>query len=560
MASSTKQVITKLLAGKVKGVKATLPNGNAYYCYKGIPYAKPPVGELRFKPPVPLENFEEDILDCSYERNACPSLGPFPPSVAEGEDCLHVNVYTSLSPNQVDQTKLLPVMVWIYGGAFNCGNGDSSLYEPSYLVQEGVVAVTFNYRVGPLGFLCLPSAGIYGNMGLKDQRLILKWVNANIAKFGGDPNNVTIFGQSAGGASVHLQYLSEESRKYFHRAISQSGTAFNVWVEQRDYETKARKLAKLLGCTGTSDADVYQTLMTASALEICAQAGECMSMEDVSQLRLFAFTPVIEVEDSIEPFITEPYHTLLKQPKTADIPIIYGVTSNEALTFVLLLLPLVELFLDGTDPKIYVPPQLPVPDSLRTEVGEMVQNFYLKNQKPSKQNIQPLLDFISDVMFVIPAFVASELHARYRKRVPQYFFLSSFEGTLDWEAFPYPFPNKPAGACHGADCDYIFQHRYQAVDEDQVDDRARKFRATVCQLWTNFAKYGKPLLSDDGSLAFMWEPVEPLKSNGDEFPLQALELGDSIRMVQQPMGERLKFWKQLFTKYGGQFLEHRSLM
>lgn len=103
-------------------------------------------------------------------------------------------------------------MVWIHGGGFVSGSAQSTMYNPKHLVQEGVIVVTVNYRLGPLGFLCLPSAGIYGNMGLKDQRMAFRWVSENIATFGGDAKNVTIFGQSAGGASVHLHYLSEKSR------------------------------------------------------------------------------------------------------------------------------------------------------------------------------------------------------------------------------------------------------------------------------------------------------------------------------------------------------------
>lgn len=111
-------------------------------------------------------------------------------------------------------------MVWIHGGGFVSGSAQSTMYNPKHLVQEGVIVVTVNYRLGPLGFLCLPSVGIYGNMGLKDQRMAFRWVSENIATFGGNPKNVTIFGQSAGGASVHLHYLSEKSRKYFHKVIA----------------------------------------------------------------------------------------------------------------------------------------------------------------------------------------------------------------------------------------------------------------------------------------------------------------------------------------------------
>ncbi|XP_055604278.1 carboxylic ester hydrolase-like [Uranotaenia lowii] len=553
------RVITELTAGKVKGVRGTLPDGNPYYWYKGIPYAKPPVGELRFKPPVPLEKFEEDVLDCSYERNVSHALMHYPPAVAQGEDCLHANVYTTLSPDEVHEGKLLPVMVWIYGGAFNCGSGNSSLYEPSYLVQEGVVAVTFNYRVGPLGFLCLPSAGIYGNMGLKDQRLLLKWVHDNITRFGGDPSNVTVFGESAGAASTHLQYLSKESRKYFNRVICQSGMALNIWVKQHECETKARKLAKLLGCSEEDDAAVYKTLMSASASELTALAEHCMSLEDSRRLRIFAFTPVIEVEEADEPFITENVLTLMKSPNFTDKPIIYGFTSNEAASMMDVMFPVIESFFE--DPTMYVPAQLDVPDNLRSEVGEKIQRFYFKNQKPSKEDMQSLLDFISDEMFIIPSYVSSELQARYQHSAPQFFYQFSFEGSLAciMDAFPFPFPFKPTGVCHIEDCSYLFKHEYLAIDEAKVDDRARNFRETLCRLWTNFAKYGHPTPASDDRLNFTWEPVKPVASDNVEFVLHALDLDESFKMIEEPLGERVKFWKQIFAEYGGKFLDHCTL-
>lgn len=207
--------VVQIKPGRISGTKRTLPNGNSWYCYKGIPYAEPPVGSLRFKPPVPLENFRGQLLDCSSERNVSLSNSYIPPDSVGSEDCLFLNVYTTVGSGKGSITAKLPVMVWIHGGAFCSGSGDSSIYNPEYLVQEGVVVVTINYRLGPLGFLYLPAVDIYGNMGLKDQRLALKWVRDNITSFGGDRDNVTLFGESAGGVSVHLHCLSDDPVKHF---------------------------------------------------------------------------------------------------------------------------------------------------------------------------------------------------------------------------------------------------------------------------------------------------------------------------------------------------------
>lgn len=250
-------VIVQISPGKIRGLKQELPNGESYFRFSGVPYAKPPVGNLRFKPPVPVEKFDDDVLDCQKEGSNCYGTVYFPPEAgqSESEDCLVLNVYTPTLPKDED-IETLPVMVWIHGGSFNLGSGDMAIFGPEFLLREKVVVVTCNYRLGALGFLSLPSAGIYGNMGLKDQRLVLKWVHENIASFGGDPGNVTLFGESAGGGSVHLNYLAHSSRPYFHKAICQSGLSYNPWVLQTNPEVYARRLAELVGAESMNDEDV----------------------------------------------------------------------------------------------------------------------------------------------------------------------------------------------------------------------------------------------------------------------------------------------------------------
>nr|MCR5070476.1 carboxylesterase family protein [Bacteroidales bacterium] len=189
--------------------------------YKGIPFAAPPVGELRWKAPQPVVAWK-GIKECK-------DFGPNPmQGNGEGcsEDCLYLNVWT---PAQSPKEKL-PVMVWIYGGGF--AGGATSYYDGALLAQKGVVLVSVAYRVGKLGFLSLPELsaedphGVSGNYGLLDQIAGLEWVQKNIARFGGDPDNVTIFGESAGGISVSMLCASPLAKGLFKRAISQSGGSF----------------------------------------------------------------------------------------------------------------------------------------------------------------------------------------------------------------------------------------------------------------------------------------------------------------------------------------------
>lgn len=167
----------------------------SYFSFKGIPYAAPPLGNLRFRAPIEPESWT-GVREALNHGPSCPAATP---SLLMGEDCLYLNVYTrSFTGNQ-------PVLVWLHGGGFMSGSGDSLVYGPEHLIEEDVIIVSLNYRVGALGFLSTGDANASGNYGLKDMILALKWIRENIANFGGDPNNVTIFGQSAGGAAVHCE-------------------------------------------------------------------------------------------------------------------------------------------------------------------------------------------------------------------------------------------------------------------------------------------------------------------------------------------------------------------
>lgn len=164
---STRPVI-EVRQGKLRGVTSTLPNGSPYHYFKGVPYAKPPVGDLRFRSPVAIEKFYKPVVDCLVDRSACIQtiIGKL---VIGKENGLFLNVYTPCLPSNEKSDLMLPVMIWIHGGGFISGSADSFIYDPVYLVQENVIVVTMNYRLGPLGFLSMPAAGIAGNAGLKDQ-------------------------------------------------------------------------------------------------------------------------------------------------------------------------------------------------------------------------------------------------------------------------------------------------------------------------------------------------------------------------------------------------------
>ncbi|MDG3004908.1 carboxylesterase/lipase family protein [Paludisphaera mucosa] len=213
-------------AGVVEGTKAA----NGVRAFLGIPFAEPPVGDLRWRAPRPVRRWEgvreaRAFAPGPIQNALVAAMTGAPPKFSE--DCLYLNVWT---PAKAPDERL-PVMVWIYGGAFAMGSTNVPAYDGSRLAEQGVVIVSVAYRVGPLGFLAHPElsregGGVSGNYGLRDQVAGLEWVRENVAAFGGDPGRVTIFGESAGGISVSMLAASPKAKGLFHRAIAQSGGSF----------------------------------------------------------------------------------------------------------------------------------------------------------------------------------------------------------------------------------------------------------------------------------------------------------------------------------------------
>ncbi len=246
-----------LIAGTVAGA------GRDVRVFKGIPFAAPPVGPLRWKPPQPVVPWE-GVRACTAFGNWCPQPKPMLGRElgALDEDCLTLNVWTAARGAEAKR----PVMVWIHGGGYTTGSGAASVYDGEVLAREGAVVVTINYRLGPFGFLGHPllskesGRGVSGNYGLLDQVEALRWVQRNAAAFGGDPGCVTIFGESAGSASVCRLLVSPLAGGLFHRAIAQSGGAHGQNRSLRErrgalepLESLGERVARALGCDGADD-------------------------------------------------------------------------------------------------------------------------------------------------------------------------------------------------------------------------------------------------------------------------------------------------------------------
>ncbi|XP_015436516.1 PREDICTED: venom carboxylesterase-6-like [Dufourea novaeangliae] len=251
MGSLTPVIRTK--SGPVQGeILNTAWNAVRYSSFKGIPYGQPPVGRLRYRPPEPAEPWRETLI-ANKEENRCPQIDAATNVFTGDEDCLYLNVYTPMTTFRKGMHKHA-VMLWIHGGSNTFGSKNASEYGPDLLIEQGIVLVSINYRLGALGFLSLGREEAAGNAGLKDQTLALRWVQENIATFGGDPRRVTIFGQSSGSADVNFHVLSPKSNGLFARAIFMSGTALAPWAYYTPDQSmeKAKQLASHLGFNATN--------------------------------------------------------------------------------------------------------------------------------------------------------------------------------------------------------------------------------------------------------------------------------------------------------------------
>lgn len=337
LTQSDSEFIVTTRLGRVQGLRLPMPDRSHVVAFLGIPFAEPPVGKKRFKPAEPKKPWN-DVFEAIDYSNACyqyvdtsypgfPGTEMWNPNKIMSEDCLYLNVWVPASPRPHNLT----VMVWIYGGGFYSGSSSLDVYDGRYLAHsEKVVVVSMNYRVGAFGFLALNgSSEAPGNVGLLDQRMALQWVQDNIQYFGGNPKQVTIFGESAGGASVGMHLLSPESRPKFTRAIMQSGVPNSPWATVSFDEARRRaiKLAKFVGCPDDDDAELVDCLRNKQPQELIDHEFQVLPY---SSLFRFSFVPVI---DGV--VLPDTPEAMLSSGNFKDTQILLGVNQDEGSYFLI---------------------------------------------------------------------------------------------------------------------------------------------------------------------------------------------------------------------------------
>lgn len=490
--------------------------------FKGVPYARPPVGELRFKPPQAPQRWQgvrrADTFAAAcwqqYSRNAFVwSRGEFPRS----EDCLYLNIWS-----QAEHSAALPVMVWFHGGAHTGGFGHVDLFDGTRLAEQGVVLVTINYRLGPWGFLAHPalskesSHNSSGNYGLLDKIAALNWVRDNISAFGGDANNVTIFGQSAGSSSVCALMASPLSEGLFHKAIGQSAACLMPPGPDPDGQERGQTLVQT--ALQTSGVETTQSI-TAETLRRLDN-NSLLKAVDKSN---WAAQSRIVVDGWVLP---EPAHKIFNSGRQHRVPVLLGSTANEGH----LLLPLNEA-LSKPDFDAY----------LSTTFGSLstaVANAYAEELRISPGFAQR--EIATDIFMAYGMRDwAGHMH---RASVPTYMYFMqyappAFQMYLANDPFlELPDGPRSAGAYHSGDLVYVFNNLDRFALDWKDEDRA--LARTMSGYWTQFAKTGNPNRAD--------LPNWPSYTTAQH---EALQLDRRIEVITGARREKIDLMQQRFAAH-----------
>ena len=497
--------------GMVAGAPAA--GGGSVRMYGSIPYAGAPVGERRWLPPQPVEPWD-GVRDGSQLPPACPQgILPVPPGDQQGffgpgstrldEDCLYLNVWSAAAPGDA-----APVLFWIHGGGLRMGDGSSAAFDGSTLASRGVVVVTINYRLGALGYLAHPllreesADGVSGNYGLLDQIAALEWVQRNIAAFGGDPQRVTIFGESAGSWSVNYLLATPLAEGLFAGAIGQSGGVF----------------APGAGAAPRAEAEAAGERIASAALgegaEVSLAALRALPAADI--VAADSGRVLVNIDGRV---LHDSVNAIFAAGAQHDVPVILGANADE-----------------GTALARYAAgPELgsvaEYEEWARGRYGDLADLYLAAYPAASDGEVGArVVDSAGDGRFVWEM----RTWARMMETV----------SAPSWLYFFTRVPPAPDaaryGAYHTAEIPYVFGNlggggRYWFANRD-YDDTDRRLSDVMSSYWLNFAATGDP--NGDGL------PEWPVYSRGAE---QVLEFGDAVQVRQGIRGARLDFFDQLYA-------------
>ena len=463
--------------GEVQG--AASERNSDIVAFQGIPFAAPPVGDLRWKPPAPVVPWD-GVRDGSRSGATCVQQGGMVEGVTQSEDCLFLNVW---APRETAEPR--PVLYWIHGGGYTGGSGSTALYDGTALAADGAVVVTINYRLNVFGFLAHPALsaespnGASGNYGVMDMVAGLEWVRDNVAAFGGDPDRVTIFGESAGGGAVMSVMVVPQAAGLFHGAIAQSNW-INGWDRPLDEadrgweaaETQGLRVAEALGATG---GDALAAMRAASAAEVLEASNADAGSPFGGDGNVWA--PNVDgwviPDDPLAMYRTGRQH---------DVPLITGLNGNEG-----------SLFTQGMD----IADAEAFADHVRNVYPDLADRMLAHYDASSPDAAKAAIDkLIHDLYFAGPVRAHAEAH-----------------GGVSSSAWLYQFTHEPPtswgqtlGSHHAAELVYVFGSltRQEQGGESPLGlstvgaytDTDMRLSETMRGYWVQFAATGDPNRDD----------------------------------------------------------------
>ncbi|KAM9046677.1 liver carboxylesterase-like [Megaptera novaeangliae] len=502
--------------------------------FLGVPFAKPPLGSLRFAPPQPAEPwiFVKNTTSyppmCSQDPVAGQRLSELFTNRKENinlkfsEDCLYLNIYT---PADLRKRSRLPVMVWIHGGGLMLGG--ASTYDGLALsAHENVVVVTIQYRLGIWGFFSTGDEHSRGNWGHLDQLAALHWVQENIANFGGDPGSVTIFGESAGGESVSILVLSPLAKNLFHRAISESGVALTSILVQTDMKAAAKKIAVFAGCKTTTSAVLVHCLR---------QKTEDELLEITLKMKFFALDLHGDPRESF-PFLPTVLDGVLL-PKTPEeilaeknfhpVPYIVGINKQECgwILPTFMGYSFSEGKLDQKTATSLMWKSYPIL-SIPEELTAVAADKYLGGTDDPARKKDLFLDLIADAMFGVP----SVNMARHHRDAggPTYMYEFQYRPSFSSEMKP-----KTVIGDHGDELFSVFGAPFL---KDGASEEETDLSKMVMKFWANFARNGNP----NGEGLPHW-PVYDQKEG-------YLQIGVTTQAAKKLKDKEVAFWNELLSE------------
>uniref|UniRef100_A0A2H1WRP2 Carboxylic ester hydrolase n=1 Tax=Spodoptera frugiperda TaxID=7108 RepID=A0A2H1WRP2_SPOFR len=506
--------------GLIRGLRAD--DGN-YSKFLGIPYAQVnpdnPFGES-----TPQPKFEETFE--AYDDSAvCPQWYWWTEEIGGNPDCLQLSVYV---PDTANSNNRLPVMVWIYGGAFERGEFSQKLYKPTYLIKHDVIIVAINYRVGPYGFMCLDTPEVPGNQGLKDQYLAMQWVKDNIEAFGGDANQITLFGLSAGGHSIDLHLLSQKPVIY-DKVIMQSGSSLAATVLYEPDKLAHIKLAQHLG---------FETKDTNEAISFLAKSDSNLVIAAFMEIGI-VFKPCVENSfDGVEPFLNSSW-VHAGTPKVRNMPVLTGYNEHE------LAAPHFnkdeEYYKNLKIISNYLKRIFNFEEEELQEMSDSVAHFYFGDEAISSDVKMALINLDSDFTYIHPIQRSIQKYIEAKARNVYYYvftYLGGRNALLD---------NGGGGddssyvccAGHADELPYLFNmiNKPPPTAHDEV------VIERMTTMWTNFAKYGDPTPQTTDLLPVKWEPLTK-----ESFTY--MDIGAELTLGSRPAHDRMAYW-DLFYRLKG---------